>query len=275
MANALDRICEQKRDHIAERKSHQPISQLVAAADKASPPRGFAQALEEASATGYGLIAEIKRASPSKGLIRSDFDPAVLARAYQAGGATCLSVLTDVPYFQGADEHLLAAHAAVDLPILRKDFMLDPYQIVEARALGADCILLIMAALDDGMAHELEGIARSYGMDVLVEVHDEAELDRALGLQSRLIGVNNRNLKTLKTDTATTWRLAGRVPDDRLLVCESGLNSRADLAEMAAAGARCFLIGEALMRQPDVERAVADMLADPVPPRAKPALRAR
>jgi len=275
MANALDKICDDKRRHVAERKEYQPISELVDAAERASPPRGFADALFAASATGYGLIAEIKRASPSKGLIRDDFDPATLARAYQAGGATCLSVLTDVPYFQGADEHLLAARAAVDLPILRKDFMLDPYQIVEARALGADCILLIMAALDDSMARDLEGLAMGHGMDVLIEVHDEQELDRALRLRSPLIGINNRNLKTLKTDTATTKRLAGRVPRDRLLVCESGLSTAADLAEMAEAGARCFLIGEALMRQPDVEKAVADILANPVPPRTGPAERVR
>jgi indole-3-glycerol phosphate synthase len=275
MANALEKICDDKRRHIAERKSHQPMSHLVAAAERATPPRGFAAALFGAAANGYGLIAEIKRASPSKGLIRNDFNPASLARAYQAGGAACLSVLTDRPYFQGADEHLLAARAAVHLPVLRKDFRLDPYQIVEARALGADCVLLIMAALDDDMARELENVAMGHCMDVLVEVHDERELDRALRLQSRLIGVNNRNLKTLKTDTKTTRQLAGKLPPDRLLVCESGLNSADDLAEMAAVGARCFLIGEALMRQEDVEQAVADMLSNPVPPHRKPARKAR
>jgi indole-3-glycerol phosphate synthase len=275
MANALENICDDKRRHIAERKSHQPMSQLVSAATRATPPRGFAAALFAASAKGYGLIAEIKRASPSKGLIRNDFNPASLARAYQAGGAACLSVLTDRPYFQGADEHLLAARAAIDLPVLRKDFMLDPYQIVEARALGADCILLIMAALNDDMARELEKVAMGHGMDVLIEVHNEQELDRALRLQSRLIGINNRNLKTLKTDTKTTKQLAGKLPHDRLLICESGLNSADDLADMAKVGARCFLIGEALMRQDDVERAVVDMLANPAPPQKKPARRAR
>ena len=272
MANALEKICDDKRRHVAERKSRQPMSQLVAAVDRSTPPRGFAAALFAASATGYGLIAEIKRASPSKGLIRNDFDPASLARAYQAGGAACISVLTDRPYFQGADEHLLAARAAVDIPVLRKDFMLDPYQIVEARALGADCILLIMAALDDNMARELENVAIGHGMDVLIEVHNEQELERALHLQSRLIGINNRNLKTLKTDTKTTKLLAGKLPADRLLICESGLNSADDLADMATVGARCFLIGEALMRQPDVEQAVVDMLANPLPPKTKPAL---
>jgi len=275
MANALEKICDDKRRHIAERKTHQPMSQLVAAARRATPPRGFAANLFAASAAGYGLIAEIKRASPSKGLIRNDFNPASLARAYQAGGATCISVLTDRPYFQGADEHLLAARAAVDLPVLRKDFMLDPYQIVEARALGADCILLIMAALEDDMACELEKVAMGHCMDVLIEVHDEQELDRALRLKSRLIGINNRNLKTLKTDTNTTKLLAGKLPPDRLLVCESGLNSAADLADMAKVGARCFLIGEALMRQADVEQAVKDILANPVPPPRKPAMEAR
>lgn len=265
MTNALEKICDDKRAHIEERKSHRPLSQIVTEAERATPTRGFADALVKASATGYGLISEIKRASPSKGLIRDDFDPAMLARAYQAGGATCLSVLTDAPYFQGSDDHLMAARAVVDLPVLRKDFMLDPYQIVEARALGADCILVIMAALDDAIAAELEAVAHGHGMDVLIEVHDEAELDRALRLKSRLIGVNNRNLKTLKTDISTTKKLAGKVPEDRILVCESGLNTPDDLAEMAGVGARCFLIGEALMRQDDVEQAVRHMLADPVP----------
>ena len=184
-------------------------------------------------------------------------------------------MLTDRPYFQGADEHLLAARAAIDLPVLRKDFMLDPYQIIEARALGADCILLIMAALEDDMARELENIAVGHGMDVLIEVHNEAELDRALGLKSPLIGINNRDLKTLKTDTQTTKMLAGKLPPDRLLICESGLNSAADLADMATVGARCFLIGEALMRQADVEQAVVDILANPAPPQNNPALETR
>jgi indole-3-glycerol phosphate synthase len=266
MDNALEKICADKRVHIQQRKAHHPLGELLTQAERASPPRGFADALTEASANGYGLISEIKRASPSKGLIRNDFDPAMLARAYQAGGATCLSVLTDAPYFQGSDDHLMAARAVVDLPVLRKDFMLDPYQIIEARALGADCILLIMAALDDALAVELETVANSHGMDVLVEVHNEDELDRALRLKSTLIGVNNRNLKTLKTDISTTKKLAKNVPADRILVCESGLNTPDDLAEMAAVGARCFLIGESLMRQADVEQAVRTMLANPAPP---------
>lgn len=272
MANALEQICSDKLIHVEQRKSRRPLSDLVAEAERANPPRGFADALIRASASGYGLISEIKRASPSKGLIRNDFDPATLARAYMAGGATCLSVLTDVPYFQGSDDHLMAARAVVDLPVLRKDFMLDPYQIIEARSLGADCVLLIMAALDDDLANELEMVARNHGMDVLIEVHDEEELRRALKLKSPLIGVNNRNLKTLKTDISTTKKLAGKVPDDRILVCESGLNNRDDLAEMARVGARCFLIGEALMRQPDVEKAVRAILADPVPPAAPASL---
>jgi indole-3-glycerol phosphate synthase len=265
MSNVLDRICADKRAQIAERKARRPMSRILDEAVSAGVPRPFAAALRAASASGYGLIAEIKRASPSKGLIRADFDPVMLARAYEAGGASCLSVLTDTPYFQGIDDHLMAARSSVELPVLRKDFMLDPYQIVESRALGADCILLIMAALGDGEAGELETIAHSHGMDVLIEIHDEAELARALELSSPLIGINNRNLKTLETDLATTRRLAPLVPDDRLVVCESGLYTPHDLADMAAVGARCFLIGESLMRQADVARAVETLLADPVP----------
>ena len=261
MSDTLQRICKDKLAHVAARKAARPLAELEEAARTASPPRGFLAALSRALADGYGLIAEIKRASPSKGLIRADFDPPSLARAYAAGGATCLSVLTDVPYFQGQDSFLTDARDAVSLPALRKDFMLDPYQIVESRALGADCVLLIMAALEDTQARELASAAEGLGMDVLVEVHDEAELDRAITVGARMLGINNRNLKTLKVDVATTERLAPRVPDDRLIVCESGLKTPADLARMAKAGARCFLVGESLMAQDDVAAATRALLA--------------
>ena len=260
MSDTLKRICQDKRAHVAARKAAMPLASVEEAARAATPPRGFLAALARAVVDGYGLIAEIKRASPSKGLIRADFDPPQLARAYAAGGATCLSVLTDVPYFQGQDAFLTAARDAVSLPALRKDFMLDPYQIVESRALGADCILLIMAALEDAQARELASAAEGLGMDVLVEVHDEAELDRAIALGARLLGINNRNLKTLKVDVATTERLAPRVPNDRLIVCESGLKTPADLARMAKIGARCFLVGESLMAQEDVAAATRALL---------------
>jgi indole-3-glycerol phosphate synthase len=261
MSDVLTRICADKREHVARRKAQRPLSALLSAARDVEAPRGFADRLAACVDAGrYGLIAEIKRASPSKGLIRADFDPVVLAKAYAAGGATCLSVLTDEPYFQGRDEYLTAARGAVELPVLRKDFMLDPYQIVEARSLGADCILLIMAALDDAQAAELESTAREHGMDVLVEVHDEAELERALRLPARLLGINNRNLKTLTVDLATAERLAQRVPNDRLAVAESGLETPADLARMQRAGASLFLIGESLMRKPDVTAATRALL---------------
>ncbi|HKY95074.1 MAG TPA: indole-3-glycerol phosphate synthase TrpC, partial [Kiloniellales bacterium] len=231
MSGVLARICADKRTHIAERRSLLPESALRQVAQKQTPPRGFRQALERRAATaGWALICEIKKASPSKGLIRADFDPPSLARAYERGGAACLSVLTDTPYFQGRDEDLVAARAAVTLPCLRKDFMLDPYQVVEARALGADAILVIMAAVSDVQARELEAVAEELRLDTLIEVHDEAELERALELRSPLIGINNRNLKTLEVTLETTRRLAPRVPQDRVLVAESGLFTRADLA---------------------------------------------
>jgi indole-3-glycerol phosphate synthase len=262
MSDVLARICDGKRVEIARAKAAHPMREIEHAAREASPPRGFIAALERVTAAGrYGLIAEIKKASPSAGLIRPDFDPPSLAQAYAQGGATCLSVLTDGPDFQGEVAHLTAAHQACTLPVLRKDFMLDPYQVVEARAIGADCILLIMAALSDAEAAALENVARDWSLDVLVEVHDRAELDRALKLKTRLIGINNRDLKSLKTDIATTERLAGLVGEERLVVSESGLASPADLARIERAGVSCFLIGEALMRQADVAAATATLLA--------------
>ncbi|MBT9384474.1 indole-3-glycerol phosphate synthase TrpC [Pseudooceanicola sp. CBS1P-1] len=258
----LDRIKAYKLEEVAADKAAKPLAQVEDAARAASPVRHFADALLEASKTGYGLIAEVKKASPSKGLIRPDFDPATIAAAYEAGGAACLSVLTDTPSFQGAKEFLGEAREACALPVLRKDFMYDPYQVVEARALGADCILIIMASVSDEQARELEQTAKDWKMDVLIEVHNEAELERATQLESRLIGVNNRDLHTFETSLDNTRRLARMVPEDRIIVSESGLHTPQDLADMALYGARCFLIGESLMRQDDVEQATRDLLRE-------------
>lgn len=261
MTDVLARIVADKRAHVAACKQARPFAVVEAAATTAPPPRHFAAHLADAAVTGYGLIAEIKRASPSKGLIRADFDVPALARAYADGGAACLSVLTDTPHFQGNDAFLTAARAAVSLPVLRKDFIVDPYQVVEARALGADAILVIMAAVDDPTARDLSVLAHDFGMDVLVEIHDAGELDRALGLGTAMVGINNRNLKTLTVDLATAERLAPRIPEDRLAVAESGLSRPDHLARLADVGIRCFLVGESLMRQADVAAATRTLLS--------------
>ena len=260
MTDMLTEICNTTRAEVARRKAARSFADLDTAAHGQSAPRGFEAALRRASASGFALIAEIKKASPSKGLIRADFDPPAHAAAYAAGGATCLSVLTDAPYFQGQDQYLIAARAACNLPVIRKDFMVDPWQCAEARAMGADAILIIVAALEDGVMSEIETAAIERGMDVLVEVHNEAEMKRAARLKSRLIGINNRDLKRFVTDLAITEHLAPLAPKGALVVGESGINSHADLLRLERAGVRAFLVGESLMREDDVAAATRALL---------------
>lgn len=260
MTDKLAEICATTAAEVARRKPLRSLAELGAQAAQQTAPRGFEAALRKRAETGFALIAEIKKASPSKGMIRADFDPPAHARAYQAGGATCLSVLTDAPYFQGHEDYLVQARAACELPVIRKDFMVDPWQCAEARAIGADAILIIVAALSDAQMAEIEASASEQGMDVLVEVHNEAEMERAARLKSRLIGVNNRDLKRFVTELATTERLAPLAPEGTLLVAESGINTHADLLRLEKCGARTFLVGESLMRQADVEAATKALL---------------
>ncbi|MBC6439412.1 MAG: indole-3-glycerol phosphate synthase TrpC [Rhodospirillales bacterium] len=268
MSDILEKICADKRHHVAACRAKKPLSAIEAEARQRPTPLGFANALAEKATNGFGLIAEIKKASPSAGEIRADFSPALIARAYRDAGAACLSVLTDQPYFQGDDSYVLEVKLESNLPCLRKDFMIDPYQVVEAKAIGADCILVIMAAVDDTLASELCAAAAGHDLDVLVEVHDQPELDRALTLDVPLIGINNRNLKTLAVDLATTEALAPLVPGDRDVVCESGLKTHDDLQRMAGVGIRRFLVGESLMRQRDIKAATCALLHGNVEARA-------
>ena len=260
--SVLDEICAKKREHVAAREAAVPLAKIKKLAAQAGKPRGFEQRIREFNEDGQpALIAEIKKASPSAGVIRADFNPAKLARDYKSGGACCLSVLTDTPYFQGRDEFIKQVRESVTLPVLRKDFMLTPYQIYESRALGADCVLLIMAALDEETANYLYDVAGQLSMDVLIEVHDEEELGRALTLGSGMIGVNSRNLKTLEVDLKTALALAKEIPDDRVKVAESGINSPVDLQKLRKAGYGSFLVGESLMRQDNVTLATRQLLS--------------